>query len=71
MRIVQNQYLQGPTPNADRAKIKPKQSPQGGPVATNEEEKFYARRDSFVLETNVHFPTDLNLLCDAVRKAIE
>lgn len=27
--------------------------------------------DSYVLETNVHFPTDLNLLWDACRKGIE
>ena len=48
-----------------------KKSPNGGPIATHEEEKLYTRCDSFVLETNVHFPTDLNLLYDAVRKAIE
>jgi len=29
------------------------------------------RCDSFVLESNVHFPTDLNLLFDCVRKCIE
>jgi hypothetical protein len=29
------------------------------------------RSDSFVAETDVHFPTDINLLYDAVRKAIE
>ena len=28
------------------------------------------RCDSFVLETNVHFPTDINLLSDAMRKII-
>lgn len=28
------------------------------------------RCDSFVVETNVHFPTDINLLWDAVRKVI-
>jgi hypothetical protein len=28
------------------------------------------RCDSFVLETDVHFPTDINLLCDAIRKVI-
>ena len=28
------------------------------------------RCDSFVLETNVHFPTDINLLWDAMRKVI-
>jgi transposase, IS5 family len=30
-----------------------------------------ARCDSFVVETNVHFPTDINLLYDAVRKSVE
>ncbi|NLU38725.1 MAG: ISNCY family transposase [Bacteroidales bacterium] len=30
----------------------------------------HTRCDSFVLETNVHFPTDLNLLWDALRKAL-
>jgi transposase, IS5 family len=29
------------------------------------------RCDSFVVETHVHFPTDINLLFDAVRKVIE
>lgn len=29
------------------------------------------RCDSFVVETNVHYPTDINLLFDAMRKAIE
>jgi len=36
------------------------------PIVTNR-----ARCDSFVLETDVHFPTDLNLLWDATRKTIE
>ena len=30
-----------------------------------------ARCDSFVVETNVHFPTDINLLFDAMRKSVE
>jgi IS5 family transposase len=34
------------------------------------DEGLNARCDSFVVETNVHFPTDINLLYDAVRKAI-
>lgn len=34
-------------------------------------EKLNVRVDSYVLETNVHFPTDLNLLHDAGRKCIE
>lgn len=29
------------------------------------------RGDSFVVKTNVHFPTDINLLFDAMRKAVE
>ena len=29
------------------------------------------RADSFVVETDVHFPTDINLLWDALRKLIE
>jgi len=33
-------------------------------------DKLHGRCDSFVLETNVHFPTDSSLLFDAVRKAI-
>ena len=34
-------------------------------------ERLAVRCDSFVVETDVHFPTDINLLYDAVRKAIE
>ena len=30
-----------------------------------------ARCDSFVVETDVHFPTDINLLLDAIRKVID
>ena len=30
-----------------------------------------ARCDTFVVETNVHYPTDINLLLDAIRKTIE
>ncbi len=30
-----------------------------------------ARCDSFVVKTNVHFPTDISLLYDAVRKSVE
>jgi hypothetical protein len=37
----------------------------------NEEEKLRIKTDSFVVETNVHYPTDLNLLWDASRKCIE
>lgn len=38
-----------------------------GPKAQKE---LNASADSFVVETNVHFPTDINLLLDAQRKAI-
>jgi len=34
-------------------------------------EGLAARCDSFVVETHVHYPTDINLLWDAVRKTIE
>lgn len=34
-------------------------------------QKSHSRCDSFVLETDVHFPTDINLLWDAVRKAMK
>ena len=34
-------------------------------------EKIEAKADTYVLETNVHFPTDINLLWDASRKCIE
>jgi transposase, IS5 family len=39
-----------------------KKSPEDGVVG---------RCDSFVVETDVHFPTDINLLLDAIRKTIE
>ena len=32
--------------------------------------KIKGRCDSFVVETDVHFPTDINLLLDAIRKAL-
>lgn len=32
---------------------------------------FSGRCDSFVVKTNVHYPTDINLLFDAMRKTIE
>ncbi|MCF8209354.1 MAG: ISNCY family transposase [Rhodoferax sp.] len=34
------------------------------------EQNLRGRCDSFVLETHVHFPTDLNLLMDAMRKIV-
>ena len=33
--------------------------------------KLKGRADSFVVETNVHYPTDISLLYDAMRKAIK
>ncbi len=33
-------------------------------------EELKARCDSFVMETNVHYPTDINVLFDAIRKII-
>jgi len=40
-------------------------------VKKKPDEPLAARCDSFVVETNVHFPTDINLLLDAVRKVID
>lgn len=34
-------------------------------------DRFVAKCDTYVLETNVHFPTDYNLLFDAARKTIQ
>ena len=45
-------------------------------IVVNESHKKYnileldVKIDSYVFETNVHFPTDLNLLWDAIRKSI-
>lgn len=35
------------------------------------DDSLMARCDSFVVETNVHFPTDINLLWDAIRKTLQ
>ena len=48
---------------AGRAAFKKKEA---GPA-----EPIRAKADSYVLETNVHFPTDLNLLWDAQRKCAD
>ena len=40
-------------------------------VKKSPDDDLHARVDSFVVETDVHYPTDINLLYDAVRKAIE
>jgi len=39
-------------------------------VKKKEDIELKGRCDSFVLETNVHYPTDINLLFDAMRKVI-
>ena len=36
-----------------------------------QEEKLEVKTDSYVLESNVHYPTDCNLLWDAARKCVE
>ncbi len=40
-------------------------------VKKKEDEAFRLKTDSYVLETNVHFPTDLNLLWDSLRKCLD
>lgn len=39
-------------------------------VKKKEDEELIGRCDSFVVETDVHYPTDINLLFDAMRKVI-
>jgi transposase, IS5 family len=36
-----------------------------------EETALHLKTDSYVLETNIHFPTDLNLLWDSLRKGLD
>lgn len=43
----------------------------GRAVFKKKDEPVRAKTDSYVLETNVHFPTDLNLLWDAQRKCLD
>ena len=43
---------------------------QGGYRILGIEEELEARCDSFPVQSNVHFPTDINLLFDAMRKSI-
>ncbi|MDQ2782172.1 MAG: ISNCY family transposase [Actinomycetota bacterium] len=40
-------------------------------VKKKEDEALRLKTDSYALETNVHFPTDLNLLWDSVRKCLD
>lgn len=43
---------------------------KGGHRILGIEEELEARGDSFPVQSNVHFPTDINLLFDAMRKSI-
>ncbi|MCW7551662.1 ISNCY family transposase [Endozoicomonas gorgoniicola] len=43
----------------------------GHQLVKKKDEPLYGRADSFVVKTDVHFPTDISLLNDACRKAIE
>lgn len=40
-------------------------------VKKKEEECLELKTDSYAVETNVHFPTDLNLLWDSIRKGLD
>jgi len=40
-------------------------------IKKKEDEKLRLSIDTYVLESNVHFPTDLNLLWDSIRKVID
>lgn len=40
-------------------------------VKKSPDEALSVRADSFVVETDVHYPTDINLLLDAIRKVID
>ena len=42
-----------------------------GHRVVKKDEPLHGRADSFVVKTNVHFPTDISLLSDACRKSIE
>jgi len=42
----------------------------GHKLVKKDDETLEGRCDSFVVETNVHYPTDINLLYDAIRKVI-
>jgi hypothetical protein len=43
---------------------------EGHNLLKKNEKELKGRCDSFVVETNVHYPTDINLLFDAIRKII-
>jgi hypothetical protein len=40
-------------------------------IKKKEDEALQLKTDSYALETNVHFPTDLNLLWDSLRKSLD
>jgi len=40
-------------------------------LSKKKDERIVAKCDTYVVETNVHFPTDINLLWDACRKTID
>lgn len=40
-------------------------------VKKKEDEGLELKTDSYVVETNIHFPTDLNLLWDSIRKCLD
>lgn len=40
-------------------------------IKKKEDEGFQLKTDSYALEANVHFPTDLNLLWDSLRKCLD
>ncbi len=42
----------------------------GHKLVKKKEEKLNGRCDSFVVKTNVHYPTDINLLFDSIKKVI-
>src|SRR3989304_8313915 len=44
---------------------------EGHQIKKKEGEKLRVKIDSYVLESTVHFPTDINLLLDSGRKVIE
>ena len=43
----------------------------GHNLLKKKDEELQLKTDSYVLQTNVHFPTDLNLLWDALRKGLD
>lgn len=44
---------------------------EGHSLLKKKEENLQCRCDSFVMETDVHFPTDINLLFDSIRKVLD